>query len=460
MKIKTKLSITFILLLIFGVTAVSSYSILFIRSYLLEEGKQRLARDADQLRIAVKYASPDSIDDIFDNFEDVSGYKLDIVRQADSTLFKGNRIDPSVEVSYFQGDVEVPVYHHRADEMLFAYVPFSTANQFRLIKVRQSEDVLFEPIKVIRWIIYTGMFISIVLIVIVSTIMARSISKPILELKEGAQRIAGGDVDYELHLNRKDEFGELTDSLNSMAHRLKEDTESLQEMYDRHRQFYADITHEVKNPLHTIRGALEMLEMEELPDQQRKNYISVTQKQIDRLNRLFNDMLTLQRYDDDKTMISKARFNLKDLMKRMENNYKQRTENIGITLEIDLRGKVFCVCADEDKIEQVFDNLIINAMRYSEGTEITLKATERENRIDISVEDNGVGIPEEHHVKVFDRFYRADEARSRIKGGTGLGLAVVDSILRKHDVQIQIESQVGKGTAFSFWLRKEKKKQA
>ena len=304
------------------------------------------------------------------------------------------------------------------------------------------------------------MFISIVLIVIVSTIMARSISKPILELKEGAQRIAGGDVDYELHLNRKDEFGELTDSLNSMAHRLKEDTESLQEMYDRHRQFYADITHEVKNPLHTIRGALEMLEMEELPDQQRKNYISVTQKQIDRLNRLFNDMLTLQRYDDDKTMISKARFNLKDLMKRMENNYKQRTENIGITLEIDLRGKVFCVCADEDKIEQVFDNLIINAMRYSEGTEITLKATERENRIDISVEDNGVGIPEEHHVKVFDRFYRADEARSRIKGGTGLGLAVVDSILRKHDVQIQIESQVGKGTAFSFWLRKEKKKQA
>jgi len=252
MNIQSRLSLIFITLLIFGVTAVSSYSIVFIRDYLLTSGTKRLIRDTNTYSIAFKEMHREKYSESLELFQAVSEYGMILL---DSLSFqkKLEEINSSQHVvRNFDKPSNIIMYHNKVTRYLFS-VSKIHADLFLIIV--QSESKLFEPVKTIRWIIYSGMFISIALILVVSTLTARSVSRPIQDLTEYAQQIAIGSEVSSVQLTRNDEIGILSKALNQMARTLKEDTVQLQSLYDRHRQFYADMTHEVRNPLHTI-GAL------------------------------------------------------------------------------------------------------------------------------------------------------------------------------------------------------------
>lgn len=459
MTIRSKLAWTFILLLIFGITAISSYSIVFIRDYLLDEGIRQIYRDTRWLALTVEKLSTDEqFTDHFNEIAETSGYQLALYDAGGELL---DFYPDSVRTSpYLSDDLlvslntrgKLPVIDdNTATDLVLSYIYLpDSINETRYIKVSQFKDRIFAPIKTVRWIIYYGMFISIGLIIIVSIWVARYITKPITQIKNAAGEIAEGDVDRQIDLNRNDEFGALATSLNQMASRLRADTEQIMRFADKQRQFFADITHEIRNPLHTISGALEMLELENLPADKQHSYLKTARKQTVRISRLFKDLVTLQRYDSDEYFIEKKEFDLALIARHMVEWYGERAEEKGLVLEADTH--TCTAVGDPGKIEQVLDNLVSNATKYTNSGHIRLRYFKRGGEVIVEVKDTGIGISDEHLDRLFDRFYRTDKARSRDKGGTGLGLAVVKSILNAHGTDIEVKSEMGKGSAFWFAL--------
>jgi signal transduction histidine kinase len=462
MKIRSKLAWTFILLLIFGITSISSYSILFIRDYLLEEGRREMNKETRWLAVTV--SNLDEGKQFSAHFEQaarISGYHLALYdstgrlvtsyQQQKSSFAPYQSLPAGIKTSLKARDELALLPRDTESEYLTSYIQLvDSTGQRQYMQVAQLKDEIYAPIKTIRWIIYYGMFISIGLVIIVSIWMARYLTKPITQIKNAARDIAEGEVKREIDLKRGDEFGTLATSLNQMASKLREDTRQIKRYAEKQRQFFADITHEIRNPLHTISGALEMLELEKISAEQQGKYIQTAKKQTDRISRLFKDLKTLQRYDSDEYFIEPKRFDLAEVAEHMVEWHADKAGQKSIALQVDQHA---CMAVgDPGKIEQVVDNLVSNALKYTSSGEVKLSYTQQDEEVRIAVSDTGIGISEEHLDRLFDRFYRTDKARSRDKGGTGLGLAVVKSILTAHGTDIHVESTVGGGTRFWFNL--------
>lgn len=464
MKIRSKLAWTFILLLIFGITSISSYSILFIRDYLLEEGRAEMERDTRWLAVTVASLSDDNyFDQRLSETARTSGYQLSVYdssgqllnhfQSSDTTIAPPQNLSTGI-IEGLNARDNLPLLPRNSEsEVLTSFVKLSESKAgVTYLQAAQFKDEIYEPIKTIRWIIYYGMFISIGLVVIVSIWIARYVTKPITQIKDAAQDIADGDVGREIDISRSDEFGTLATSLNQMASKLRADTEQIKQFAEKQRQFFADITHEIRNPLHTISGALDMLELGELPEDKKTKYITTAKKQTERISHLFKDLKTLQRFDSDEYFVEMQEFDLATITRHMQDWHIEKASEKGIDLNIDTHP---CkIIGDPGKIEQVLDNLVSNAIKYTNEGAVNLKYESLDSKVKITVEDSGIGISEEHLNRLFDRFYRTDKARSRDKGGTGLGLAVVKSILSAHGSEIQVESEVGNGTRFWFELPK------
>ncbi len=469
MKIRTKLAWVFILLLLFAINGVSSYSIVFIRDFLLKKGIQEIIRDARWMALTIENLDPDSnVRPVMNKLRAVTDYKLKLYDEDGSLIrnlfsdhpdvVKHGGIPDSIRSMLHMFPDSTYVINQSRRDSIFVFARLQrSVNAARFIRLEQAKATLFEPVTAIRWIIYTGIFISMGLVVIVSALFARSISKPILQLTTTARQIAAGDVDRKLNLKRRDEFGTLADSLNRMASKLRSDNEHLKKIYERQQQFYADITHEVRNPLHVIMGSLEMLELKELSDSKKARFIQNAKSQIERLSRLFIDLKTLQRYDSDQKFVQPAPFNVAEAVRHVGEWYQEPATQKGIKLHIEADARY--VFGDQGKIEQVLDNLVSNAVKYSQARNIRIRAKMQQEQVLVEVSDDGIGIPPEHLPRLFDRFYRTDKARSRDKGGTGLGLAVVKSIVKRHNSEIMVESEVGRGTRFYFYLPANEQKE-
>ncbi len=463
MKIRSKLSWTFILLLIFGITAVSSYAILFIRNYMLEEGVEQIEKDARWMEVTMRQLNVrERLRDQVAVIGRSSDYQVVLYNREGRMLTHypdtmqtptGMAMGDDIRQTLLMHSDSVVVRNLSEMERIFAYARISgSSHPAQFVRISQYKERIYQPIKTIRWIIYYGMFISIGLVIIVSLWISRSLTKPITRIKDAAREIADGDLEREIHLDRKDEFGTLARSLNRMASTLRADNEELKRINERQRQFFADITHELKNPLHTLMGSLEMLEVEGLDEKQRNKYLEKIRGQAERIDRLFRDLVTLQRYESDKYFVEKKVFNLGKICKDLQRWHEDRAEKKGLDLEVKKASQE--VVGDPDKIGQVLDNLVSNAIKYTSEGRVTVdyQLTDDEQHVEVKISDTGPGIDPEHQQRLFDRFYRTDKARSRDRGGTGLGLAVVKSILDAHDTRIELDSTRGEGTTFRFHL--------
>jgi len=459
MSIRSKLAWTFIILLIFGITAISSYSILFIRNFLLNEGVEEIKRDSQWMSATLSNIPEDSTFEAqINRIRQSAQYQLSLYDQ-NGKLFQQypdslqESVAPKIpaQIASQLDRQAVVVQNDSESEQLIAWSRLGySQNRAHFLKISQYKDQFYQPIKTIRWIIYSGMFISMGLVILVSILFARYISRPIMQLKDAAREIAEGDVEREIHLDRNDEFGTLAHSLNEMASRLRADNEELKRINEQQRQFFADITHEIKNPLHTISGSLEMLQIDELPEGEKEKYILKAQKQTQRINSLYKDLVTLQRYESDDYFIEQKKFDLKEVATHVEELFQNRSDRKGLELGVDKHSCM--VQADPQKIEQVLVNLVSNAIKYTTEGSVSVRYSKENSHVEITVRDTGTGIAEEHLGHLFDRFYRTDKARSRDKGGTGLGLSVVKSILKAHGQDISVKSEPGEGTEFRFRL--------
>lgn len=462
MKIRSKLAWTYIILLVIGIITISAYSILTIRSFLLDEGEQQFERDALSLALAASsFRENDQFNDKIRRQAELSRYEMAVYNKEglrfltfpeDAFDTVATQLEGELLSDLEKRDGTPIVQNNERSPKLIAYVDLGQSdNKAQYLRISQDKSEYYAAAASIRHIIYAGMFFSIGAVIIVSFLFARYIAAPILRLNSAALDIARGNLDRKIDLKRNDEFGTLANSLNHMASTLRADNEKLKMLNEKQSQFFADITHEVRNPLHTISGALEMLELENLQPEKKKQYMVTAQKQIRRVARLFEDIKTLQRYDFDESFINRKKIDLKQLVKEAEHAYQPIAQKKG--LELDTQNITSCkVNADPDKMEQVLDNLISNAIKYTLKGTVEVGFEKKEDVVEVYVKDTGPGIGQEHLDRLFDRFYRTDKARSRDKGGTGLGLSVVKGILNAHQSDIKVESKVGKGSKFYFTL--------
>lgn len=464
MKIRSKLAWTYIILLIIGIITISAYSILTIRAYLLDEGIEKFERDVRSIALAAgSFSTQENFPDKIRQESELTGYEI-AVYDSEGIRYMGTPDSAFTEdagSAYLSDEMmgrlesldgEPIIQNDDMSPELVAIIDLgSSSNTAQYLRISQDKKQYYEAASSIRHIIYGGMFFSIGAVIIVSFLFARYMASPIQQLNNAALDIARGNLDREIDLKRDDEFGTLADSLNHMAVTLKSDNEKLKMLNEKQSQFFADITHEVRNPLHTIAGALEMLELKNLEIEKKQKYIKTAQKQIKRVTRLFEDIKTLQRYDFDENFINRQEYDISQSIEEAFNAYLPIANEKGLTLELEDMEPCL-VYADPDKIEQVLENLISNAIKYTAEGKVSIGVNTRDDVAEIYVKDTGLGIGEEHLERLFDRFYRTDKARSRDKGGTGLGLAVVKGILNAHQSEVMVESELGTGSRFYFRL--------
>ncbi|HBA88994.1 MAG TPA: PAS domain-containing sensor histidine kinase [Geobacter sp.] len=223
------------------------------------------------------------------------------------------------------------------------------------------------------------------------------------------------------------------------------------------RDFVANVSHELRTPVTVIKGYAETLLSGALADDPKRSerFLGIIQNHADRLSNLVRDLLALSELESGEVGLQIQSIHVEAAVKHALLLVAQRSEEKGITLEYAGATGALCVSADDRKLEQVLINLLENAVKYSgHGGKVTVEAEEEGDMVKISVRDSGIGIPVKDLPRLFERFYRVDEARSRDQGGTGLGLSIVKHIVQAHGGRVSVESAPGVGSVFCFTLPK------
>jgi len=256
-----------------------------------------------------------------------------------------------------------------------------------------------------------------------------------------------------------DPFEKLNEEISSFALLKQKEIDELKKLEAFRKEFIADVSHELKTPIFAAQGFVHTLIDGAVDDKNvRHKFLKKAAKSLDGLDSLVQDLLTLSQIE---TGDIKMKFDQVDLVKLCEEvveQFEEKAEQKKIKLKLlDSKHSKIFVHADEKRIDQVITNLISNAINYTpEGGEVTVSFDEGKKNVTTIVTDTGEGIPKQHLHRIFERFYRVDKSRSREKGGTGLGLAIVKHILDGHNSKPEVQSEVGKGSEFSFKLPRSK----
>ena len=216
---------------------------------------------------------------------------------------------------------------------------------------------------------------------------------------------------------------------------------------DMRKEFVADVSHELKTPLTSIKGFSETLLEGDCDKETEKHFLTIINDNADRMEKLVQDLLTLSRYDSKKNKNSIVEFDLGELAKKCTEKFEIEVRKRNQSLECFVTADVPPVQADKDGIERVIINIISNSVKYTpNGGKINVYVGYVHNDAYVKIKDTGIGIPKDDLDKVFERFYRVDKARSRKLGGTGLGLSIAKEIIEQNNGNINVSSKVGQGT--------------
>ena len=278
---------------------------------------------------------------------------------------------------------------------------------------------------------------TIIVALFLGILLSRSITRPIRELTKATHAMADGNLNQKVNVRSRDEIGELAESFNKMS-------SDLSRSFNLRKQMTADIAHELRTPLSLIIGHAEGVH-DGVLEPNHENF-EIIREEAERLEHLVNDLRTLSLADAGELSVDFQPLNINDLMRDVYTHYISLFNQQRIALNLKPASVILKANLDPSRFTQVLNNILDNALRYTpEGGSVDIETKQVENKIQISIQDNGEGVTAEEATHLFDRFYRADEARNRNDGGSGLGLAIARSIIEMHGGKIWAESEKGKG---------------
>ena len=303
--------------------------------------------------------------------------------------------------------------------------PFASDPRALEFVQRNTQLLIYSSIGAMLVALLLGIFIS------------RTLTRPIRELTTATHAISEGDLNQQVSIHSNDEIGDLARAFNKMSAELARSVHT-------RRQMTADIAHELRTPLSLILGHAEAVHDGVLPPT-RENF-EIIREEAGRLEHLVDDLRTLSLADAGELKLNPQPFSAPKLLQDLSALYQFQTQKKNIDLQVDLEPPLPDLIADPARITQVLTNILDNALRHTPtGGRVTLAARLTPQGVELSVRDTGPGLASEDLERIFDRFYRADAARHRTDGGSGLGLTIARSIVQAHGGQIRAESKVGEG---------------
>lgn len=296
------------------------------------------------------------------------------------------------------------------------------------------------------------LYITVILLaasLLISFIISRSFTKPILKMKKVSESMASGDFSVRIDTNKQDELGKLAETINYMGQQLSK-IENLR------KDLIANVSHELRTPLSLIRGYAETIkDVTGDVREKRDNQLEIIIEETERLGGIVDDILNLSQLQSGYSKLNRSTFTVQQLLDNVVPKYDDLREKSGI--DIILNGDANTpVEADKSRMEQVLHNLINNAFNHTpKGGKITIGIIDKIETVRIEVTDTGAGIEPEDIPHIWDRYYRAENKKEKKTVGSGLGLAIVKGVLQAHEAQFGVESMIGTGTTFWFEIGKK-----
>lgn len=269
---------------------------------------------------------------------------------------------------------------------------------------------------------------------------------PLRKTIAAAKAYSLGDFDKKKQLHAKGEFGALADVIQYMG-------DTMYRFSEYQREIIANVSHDFRSPLTSIKGYLEAMKDGTIPPEEQERYMDVVLFEVDRLNKLTSNLLTLNTMDQKGIILQPTEFDINETIKNLARTFEGQCKKKRLVIQLVFSAKEIYVSADREKISQVLYNLVDNAIKFSHtDAAIRITVEEKGRKALVSVKDTGVGIPKDDLAKVWDRFYKSDSSRGKDKKGTGLGLSIAKEIISAHDENINVISTEGVGTEFVFTL--------
>ena len=296
-------------------------------------------------------------------------------------------------------------------------------------------------------IVYITALVVFILSLIILLVFTKTVYVPLKKITAGAKEYAAGNLSHTINVTSADEMGYLANTLNYMSSELNK-------MEEYQHSFIANVSHDFRSPLTSIKGYLEAIKDGTIPPELYDKYLGILISETERLNKLTQGMLTLNSLDS-KGFLTRSNFDINRVIKDTAATFEGTCNAKDIVLDLTFAADIQMVYADLGKIQQVLYNLIDNAIKFSrENSVIYIQTSLKYEKVFISVKDTGIGIPKESIKKIWDRFYKSDLSRGKDKKGTGLGLAIVKEIIQAHGENIDVISTQGVGSEFIFTLPK------
>ena len=443
--------------LIFGffITIVASFSVAGFVSLRLNDQQiestveEDLITTNDYVSKVISNINIENRDDIIDLYAKSSEMAITCYSSSEGYVAYGNKkYNPTPEqmMAMFKSTNNELSFKHHNEVLAYGTKNMINGQEYYIYVQKdtsgQKSAIANSAILILGCVFLTG---SIVFLVIADIIV-----KPLTRLTNAIKELSNGNYNVRVDNVGQDEISKLNQGFNQMARQLAKQDETRQ-------KFISDISHEFQTPLTSIQGFANILKEEDLPKEQRVKYANIILYNSKRLSSLAKNMLQLTLLDSEEIELELTNYSLVEQMNRVISTQENQAMEKNIEIVFEMPKKEIFIEGDEQRLEQVWTNIISNAIKYTnEGGLITITMKKNSKDIEISIEDTGIGMSKEVVSHIFERFYREDKARN--VEGNGLGLAIVKSIVDLHHGKIDILSQVDVGTNFIVRLPIEKQK--
>lgn len=353
-------------------------------------------------------------------------------------------IEKAVVASYPNSNMLKKDY--RNDDYIVSMSSFRANSQEGYIYMFKPTGPLRKLIKELNSHFLIAGWLSLVLMIIIHFILSKILTRPLIKMKAATESINRGDYDVMLPQAGNDEIGQLSQAIQKLSDDLKT-------IKAERAEFLASISHELRTPLTYVQGYTTIAKRIEIGEQERKEYLHIIEEETGTIVQLVENLFELAKLDENTFTIYKETVEIGPLLNRLYTKVKPAFVNQNIQLHFVDCTTNMVIYADPIRLEQIFLNLLDNAKKYSKkDTMVTLTVTSDSKNAIFSLEDEGIGIPEDEIPNIFTRLYRVEKSRSREHGGSGLGLSIVKELVEAHRGNIQVKSTIGKGTIIQLFI--------
>lgn len=463
-----KFLIGYVIFGFFGFIAVSTFITSMLKEQVIREKSKALYEEANWVAgscAADLYNSETTLETVKYQLDSLDRYleaDIWIINPSGRMVLNSSEeldVDKEVIVKDFDPTITAGSYYtignffdYFSTEQLSVFAPITSEYKVKAyVVIHYPMENIRDLVNDYAMIAYLQLSVTLFLSIIIILFFTQLVYKPIHRITIATEAYASGNMHYPLQVDSNDEIGYLAASLSYMASQVAQ-------AEDNRKKLVANISHDFRSPLTSIKGYLEAMQDGTIPPEMYDKYLQIVINETDRLTKLTNSLLTLNNLNTKGMILEKTEFDINQIIRNTVASFEGTCQAKKIGIEIVLTGEEMYVVADQGRIQQVIYNLLDNAIKFSHNNSvIVVETTEKKNKIFVSVKDHGIGIPKEEVKMVWDRFYKSDLSRGKDKKGTGLGLSIVKEIINAHEENINVISTEGVGTEFIFSLQKSDK---